>query len=56
MEDKRSKDRRKKKKPVIKERRKGPRRLVCDCGGKIEVILSKASNEKFVCLRCGKKI
>jgi len=51
--DKRKNNRRKKKIKVKIDRRKGPRRLVCDCGGKIEVIINKNSH-KFLCLRCGK--
>jgi hypothetical protein len=55
MEDKRKIDRRKKKKSAAIERRKGPRRLVCDCGGRIEVIINKNGKGNFICLRCGKK-
>lgn len=53
MFDKRKGDRRKKNIKVKIERRKGPRRLVCVCGGKIEVIIDNGKH-KFVCLRCGK--
>ncbi|MCX7699041.1 MAG: hypothetical protein N2114_06210 [Candidatus Goldbacteria bacterium] len=52
--EKRKEDRRKKKIKVKTDRRKGPRRLVCECGGKIEVIINKISH-KFICLRCGKE-
>lgn len=52
--DKRKQDRRQKNIKVKVERRKGPRRLVCNCGGKIEVIINK-NNHQFICLRCGKK-
>jgi hypothetical protein len=55
MNDKRKHDRRSKAKNVSEERRKGPRRLVCSCGGKVEVIIAKNKAESFVCLRCGKK-
>ena len=55
MDDNRSKDRRKKKIKTVSEKRKGPRRLVCGCGGKIEVKLSPGQKEGFECLRCGKK-
>jgi hypothetical protein len=51
--EKRKGDRRKKNVKIINERRKGQRRLVCDCGGKIEVVMDK-NGHKFVCLRCGK--
>lgn len=51
--EKRKSDRRKKNYKVKTERRKGPRRLICDCGGKIDVIINKNSH-KFLCLRCGK--
>mgnify|MGYP000347911209 CR=1 FL=1 len=51
--EKRKSDRRKKNIKIKVDRRKGPRRLVCECGGKIEVILNK-NKHKFVCLRCGK--
>lgn len=54
MKDKRKLDRRKRKNKATTERRMGPRRLVCGCGGKIEVIIAKNGEEKFVCLRCGK--
>ncbi len=54
MKDNREKDRRKKKSSVKADRRKGPRRLVCGCGGKIEVVIPSAGKEKFICLRCGK--
>ena len=54
MLDKRKADRRKKNIKVKIERRKGPRRLVCDCGGKIEIFFNNYKH-KFVCLRCGKK-
>ncbi len=54
MHDKRKKDRRQKNIKVKTDRRKGPRRLTCDCGGKIEVIITDESH-KFICLRCGKK-
>ncbi|HPI02993.1 MAG TPA: hypothetical protein PLB12_11365 [Candidatus Goldiibacteriota bacterium] len=53
MDDKRAKDRRKKQVPVKNDKRKGPRRLTCDCGGKIEVKVS--GSDSFVCARCGKK-
>jgi hypothetical protein len=53
VDDNREKDRRKKEKPVPLNRRKGPRRLTCDCGGKIEIALNEKEN--FVCARCGKK-
>jgi hypothetical protein len=53
VDDNREKDRRKKDKPVPLNRRKGPRRLTCDCGGKIEVVINEKDN--FVCARCGKK-
>jgi hypothetical protein len=55
MKDIRTKDRRKKARAITPDRRKGPRRLVCVCGGKVEVILGKNNNDKFVCLRCGRK-
>ncbi|HPD18676.1 MAG: hypothetical protein KA120_06670 [Candidatus Goldbacteria bacterium] len=51
--EKRKGDRRKKNVKIINERRKGQRRLVCDCGGKIEVLIDK-NDHKFICLRCGK--
>lgn len=51
--EKRKIDRRKKNIKTKFERRKGPRRLVCACGGKIDVIINKNSH-KFLCLRCGK--
>ena len=54
MKDKRNKDRRRKKTPVKNDRRKGPRRLICGCGGLIEVTITGES-EAFVCARCGKK-
>jgi hypothetical protein len=53
MKEKRKKDRRKKQKPVMEERRSGPRRITCDCGGKIDVVTTKVSY-KYVCLRCGR--
>lgn len=55
MQDKRAGDRRKKNKKITADRRKGPRRLVCGCGGKVDIIIS-GNIEKFVCLRCGKKL
>ncbi|MFP4467034.1 MAG: hypothetical protein ACLFP1_08285 [Candidatus Goldiibacteriota bacterium] len=53
MEDKRKSDRRTDEKPVSEDKRKGPRRLTCECGGKIDI----TADEKnlFVCVRCGKK-
>jgi len=54
MLDNRKKDRRKKEIKVKAEHRKGPRRLVCSCGGKIEIIIKNGKGE-FFCLRCGKK-
>ena len=56
MQDVRKQDRRQKNKKVIPERRKGPMRLVCGCGGKVEAVIAKNGNESFVCLRCGKKL
>ncbi len=56
MRDKRSADRRKKNKPVGLDRRKGPRRLTCECGGKVEAVAGKKGVEMFICLRCGRKI
>jgi len=53
MKDTRKKDRRKKNLKVAADKRKGPRRLVCSCGGKVEV--SDTASGCFVCLRCGKK-
>ena len=55
MSDKRKKDRRQVKKRVKKNRRKGPRRLTCTCGGKVEVMTVKKGDDLFVCVRCGKK-
>ncbi len=55
MDDKRTTDRRKKKKDTAVEKRKGPRRLTCACGGKIEVRLFPGTKESFECARCGKK-
>ena len=55
MKDKRKKDRRKKCVKPAANRRKGPRRLTCDCGGKIEVIIKKKGGDTFTCARCGKK-
>ena len=55
MDDKRAADRRKKKVKTAVDKRRGPRRLVCACGGKIEVILNPGLKERFECLRCGKK-
>jgi hypothetical protein len=55
MQDKRNGDRRKKDTAVKTERRKGQRRLVCDCGGRIEPVIGPENSESFVCLRCGKK-
>ena len=55
MDDKRSNDRRKKKVKVAAEKRRGPRRLVCGCGGKIEVKTGPGIKESFICLRCGKE-
>ncbi len=52
--EKRINDRRKKKVDVEVDRRKGPRRLTCECGGKIEVKIADAKSGEFVCLRCGK--
>lgn len=54
MKDTRKTDRRKKNKKISAENRKGPRRLVCACGGMINPVIAKNKNEKFVCLRCGK--
>jgi hypothetical protein len=54
MQDKRANDRRKKNLKVKSERRMGPRRLVCVCGGKIDVKIVPGVSETFVCLRCGK--
>jgi hypothetical protein len=56
MKDMRKKDRRKNSKPAAPERRKGPRRLVCGCGGKVEAVVGQKGVEVFICLRCGKKI
>jgi len=53
--DKRSDDRRKKNTKVKNDRRKGPRRITCGCGGKIEVKVVKSENGEFFCVRCGKK-
>ena len=53
MEDNRTNDRRKKTKPVAVNKRKGPRRLTCGCGGKIDV--KTDCKDSFVCARCGKK-
>ena len=53
MDDNRAKDRRKEQVKVSKDKRKGPRRLTCDCGGKIEVKVE--GKDSFVCARCGKK-
>jgi DNA-directed RNA polymerase subunit RPC12/RpoP len=53
MDDNRAKDRRKNHVPINKDKRKGPRRLTCDCGGKIEVKVE--GKDSFVCARCGKK-
>jgi hypothetical protein len=55
MNDKRKKDRRKKIIKPASERRKGPRRLICGCGGMIDAVISDSGKDKFVCLRCGKK-
>ena len=55
MDDKRAVDRRKAKKTVKADKRKGPRRLVCACGGKIDIKILKADKHKFVCARCGKE-
>ncbi len=55
MKDSRKNDRRKKNLKVAVEKRKGPRRLVCSCGGKIEISDSNGSDSCFICLRCGKK-
>ncbi|MCE5300883.1 MAG: hypothetical protein LLG37_08460 [Spirochaetia bacterium] len=55
MEDNRSKDRRKKNKVVKNDRRKGPRRLTCVCGGKVDIVSVHTGKDNFVCLRCGKK-
>lgn len=54
MQDKRLNDRRKKSSKVKTDRRKGPRRLVCVCGGRIEIKMAPGVSESFVCLRCGK--
>lgn len=56
MNDKRKTDRRSTKKIVAVDHRKGPRRLVCDCGGKVEAVVGKKDVEMFICLRCGKKL
>lgn len=56
MEDARKKDRRKKNKKNLPDRRMGPRRLVCGCGGKVEAVIANSGSESFVCLRCGKKL
>ncbi len=53
MLENRKSDRRKKEIKAKPERRKGPRRLVCSCGGKIEIKLKNGKGE-FFCLRCGK--
>jgi len=55
MDDKRTADRRKKKVKTAVDKRRGPRRLVCACGGKIEVKINPGSAEQFECLRCGRK-
>jgi guanyl-specific ribonuclease Sa len=55
MNDKRKTDRRKKTKKVSTEHRRGPRRLVCGCGGRIDVVVGASGRHAFVCLRCGKK-
>ena len=55
MDDKRATDRRKTKIKPGTEKRKGPRRLVCACGGRIDIKLNPGSKESFECLRCGKK-
>ena len=56
MQDARKKDRRTKNKKPVAERRKGPRRLVCGCGGKVEAVVGKKGVEMFICMRCGKKL
>jgi hypothetical protein len=55
MDDKRETDRRKKQIEVSTDKRKGPRRLVCTCGGKVEIVEMDDNKENFICLRCGKK-
>lgn len=55
MQDKRNNDRRKKNIKITADKRKGPRRLVCGCGGKIEVKTGPGLKDGFVCLRCGKE-
>ena len=55
MADKRKTDRRNKSEKVPADRRKGPRRLTCDCGGKVDAEIKKDGSELFICLRCGKK-
>lgn len=55
MSDKRSDDRRKKAATVKEDRRKGPRRITCTCGGKVEAEVKKDGSGVFTCLRCGKK-
>jgi len=54
MIDKRKKDRRQKSIKVNKDLRKGPRRLVCSCGGKIDIKIINGKGE-FYCVRCGRK-
>jgi hypothetical protein len=56
VKDKRKTDRRSKSKKVSADHRKGPRRLVCHCGGKVEAVVGKKNVELFICLRCGKKL
>jgi hypothetical protein len=56
MKDSRKTDRRIKNKKTAVDRRKGPRRLVCGCGGKVEAVVGKKGVELFICMRCGKKL
>ena len=53
--DKRKTDRRKVRKKKVNDRRKGPRRLTCSCGGKVDVMLVKKGKDLFICVKCGKK-
>jgi hypothetical protein len=55
MDDIRKTDRRKNNKEILQDRRRGPRRLVCGCGGIIEVRAAAKGRNSFICLRCGKK-